>query len=679
MGPAVSLSGSTMEIPASYGTRAGPNLFHSFERFEVKAEQAARFTGDGGIQRVITRVTGPDPTRIMGNLSSDLPSADLYMINPHGIVIGPKAAINVNGSFHAGTASSISFPDGSSFAARTDRPGTLSVAAPQAFGFVGEPVAIAITGGSVTAQGNLSLAGGDVVLQDAAVRSQGGTLRIVAAGAAPSVRLDAGTPARGAYTGTITAGGSEVNAGRGTIRMGAGTLTVAGASILVRSDSGGPSGGIEVAAESVRLSSSGSYVGELASLTAGDHGGGPIRFNVGDLTLDGGRIAAETISTGRGADINVDVARHLRLSASSTISANGYGRGNAGSVTVSAGEIALDGRSGIGGVVYGAGKGSAVSVTARERLSIVGDTPIESPFATQSGLFALARPGSTGDAGSVTVRTGELSLSRFGQIGSGSFGSGAGGPVEVVANKLSLGGGGTIGSSAGTTAARGGSVVIRGGSMDVADGGEVTVRSLSASPASDLHVFLTGPLSVDNGTLNASATRAAGGNVLVEAGRLVRVRGGRVTASAGGQGGGGNVTIGARSVVLDGGTVAATAVDGDGGAIRVASSTYHASPDSVVSVSSTFGFSGTIRLDTPLFGRMDPTGNTRPVNAIPAAPALASCDQGGRAEAMRAQDSLIVDKPLGRAPTAFPVPGERAAASPDHKHAGGCRTDGAGM
>ena len=74
-----------------------------------------------------------------------MPGADLYLVNPSGIVFGPGARLDVPGSFHAATADELRFKDGARFSAREPAKGTLTVAAPESFGFLGgRPGAITV-------------------------------------------------------------------------------------------------------------------------------------------------------------------------------------------------------------------------------------------------------------------------------------------------------------------------------------------------------------------------------------------------------------------------------------------------------------------------------------------------------------------------------------------------------
>jgi filamentous hemagglutinin family protein len=117
VGPKVSLSGGEIKIGADLGSRRGDNLFHSFEKFGIATGQTATFTGPGAIRNVISRVTGGEVSNIDGTLASRVGQADLYFLNPAGVMFGPKATLDVPGSFHVSTAHELRFADGVSFSA----------------------------------------------------------------------------------------------------------------------------------------------------------------------------------------------------------------------------------------------------------------------------------------------------------------------------------------------------------------------------------------------------------------------------------------------------------------------------------------------------------------------------------------------------------------------------------
>ena len=140
LGPRVTLSGSDLNVGAELGQVRGRNLFHSFERFNIDTGGRVTFTGPDGLRNVISRVTGGERSSINGTLASAIPGADFYLLNPAGILFGPNARLDVKGSFHASTADELQFADGAVFSALDTAGSTLSVAEPQAFGFLGANV-----------------------------------------------------------------------------------------------------------------------------------------------------------------------------------------------------------------------------------------------------------------------------------------------------------------------------------------------------------------------------------------------------------------------------------------------------------------------------------------------------------------------------------------------------------
>lgn len=135
--PGGNLSGS--DIPTNRGVRHGGNLFHSFSRFNVDKGQTARFLTHADTANILARVTGGGVSNINGTIATDGP-ANLYLINPAGIMFGSGARVDVAGSFTATTADYLSFGGkngvGSRFWATTDGKTTLVSAPPESFGFL---------------------------------------------------------------------------------------------------------------------------------------------------------------------------------------------------------------------------------------------------------------------------------------------------------------------------------------------------------------------------------------------------------------------------------------------------------------------------------------------------------------------------------------------------------------
>lgn len=172
----VTLSGNTFDVTG--GTTAGTNLFHSFQTFGLNAEQIANFRSNPAIQNILGRVVGGDASIINGLVRVTGSNANLYLVNPAGIVFGANARLDVAGSFTATTANGIGFGNrwfnaigsndyanliGSpnSFAFTMVQPGAIVNAGNLA---VGQGQSITLLGGTVINTGTLTAPGGNIIV-----------------------------------------------------------------------------------------------------------------------------------------------------------------------------------------------------------------------------------------------------------------------------------------------------------------------------------------------------------------------------------------------------------------------------------------------------------------------------------------------------------------------------------
>ncbi|WP_051056132.1 filamentous hemagglutinin N-terminal domain-containing protein [Cylindrospermum stagnale] len=146
------------------GATRGAQLFHSFSEFNVNNGRGAYFSNPTGIESIFSRVTGNNASNIAGKLGV-LGNANLFLLNPNGIIFGPNASLDLGGSFLASTANSFNFGDGKEFSA-TNPTGAplLAVTVPLGVQFnQAQPNAIANSGNLAVSTGqNLTLLGGTV-------------------------------------------------------------------------------------------------------------------------------------------------------------------------------------------------------------------------------------------------------------------------------------------------------------------------------------------------------------------------------------------------------------------------------------------------------------------------------------------------------------------------------------
>ncbi len=166
------------QLNISGGTQAGRNQFHSFQQFGVNTGQTANFITNSNIANILGRVTGGETSLINGILQVSGSNANLYLINPSGIVFGKDASLNIPAAFTATTANGIGFGPGNWFNAIGSNNYATLTANPTSFGFVGTSgslvnagnltvnpgQSIALVGGTVVNTGTITAPGGDITI-----------------------------------------------------------------------------------------------------------------------------------------------------------------------------------------------------------------------------------------------------------------------------------------------------------------------------------------------------------------------------------------------------------------------------------------------------------------------------------------------------------------------------------
>jgi filamentous hemagglutinin family protein len=169
------------QINITGGQPAGTNLFHSFQEFSTPQGQTANFVINPLVQNVLTRVSGGNPSIINGLVQVTNGNANLFLMNPAGILFGPKASLNLPGSFLATTANGMRFGDNGWFSAvGTNNYGSL----------LGNPAELAFTiasPGSIVNAGNLSVKGessialaGGIIINTGTITTPNGIVSIKA-------------------------------------------------------------------------------------------------------------------------------------------------------------------------------------------------------------------------------------------------------------------------------------------------------------------------------------------------------------------------------------------------------------------------------------------------------------------------------------------------------------------
>ncbi|MEQ8540486.1 MAG: filamentous hemagglutinin N-terminal domain-containing protein [Coleofasciculus sp. D1-CHI-01] len=160
------------------GAVRGSSLFHSFSEFNVNNGQRVYFADPAGIENIFSRVTGSNISNILGTLGVE-GAANLFLLNPNGILFGQNARLDIQGSFVASTGDRFVFPDGMEFgASHPQAPPLLTMSVPVGVQYgaqsgaitnagkleVGSGQTLALQGSDVTSTGSLSAPGGTVMM-----------------------------------------------------------------------------------------------------------------------------------------------------------------------------------------------------------------------------------------------------------------------------------------------------------------------------------------------------------------------------------------------------------------------------------------------------------------------------------------------------------------------------------
>ncbi|MGL5872030.1 MAG: filamentous hemagglutinin N-terminal domain-containing protein [Xenococcaceae cyanobacterium] len=520
------------------GDKAGGNLFHSFGNFSVPDGGSANFLNSPDIVNIINRVTGGNISEINGLLKAN-GSANLFLINPAGIIFGQNARLDIGGSFLGSTADSLVFPDGEFSATNTQGKPLLTINAPIGLNLRDNPNSItnnSTPGLEVKSGNNISLVGGDINLEGGRITAPAGRIELGGLSAAGEVKFNENGSlsfpdevARGNVSLSDVAIVNVTGTQGGNIGITANNIQMTGNSYLVGGTyfatvplSGFQSGDINLDAtrkididrsfiiNSVKTSNAGNINITASSLNVNDDA----RF---------ANIANSTFGVGNAGNITINAKDNVSLNGSTIASNVEAGAvGNSGEIKIDTGTVKLNNGAQIQTLVrqaeknLPAGEGIAgnIIINSRDAVTLDGKSFDGESF---SQIISDLDTGAVGKAGKIEVTTGILTLTNnagiLSRVKEGAVGDG--GKIGITAKSLSLdsraglvvstsgtGNAGSINIKANDAVKISNGAIISGNveSGAVGDGGQIdmTAKSLSLDSGAQLQTIVRGIDSENN-------------------------------------------------------------------------------------------------------------------------------------------------------------------------------------
>ncbi|MDZ7958687.1 MAG: filamentous hemagglutinin N-terminal domain-containing protein [Aulosira sp. DedQUE10] len=609
------------------GAQRGNNLFHSFTEFNINDGQRVYFGNPSGIQNILSRVTGGNASNILGTLGVN-GNANLFLINPNGILFGNNASLDIRGSFVGTTANGVQFGNQGNFSATNPQAPPLLTVNPSALlfnqinqnGIINRSRQLAIPG-------SLYLIGGDITFDNGVAGSVGNRLELGAVAGTGTVELiGSGNQMQLAFPEDIPKAdivlqnnAFALTTGGGAISVNTGNLSLLGNSFISATLAAGE-GTPGIATGDIVVNATGDVtldnVSRITSLglenSLGDTGN--IAINAQSIRLTNQSKIDSDGQRSRG-NIILNAKDNVSLDSNSFIGTSGIinSIGKSGDITIATRNINLSNQSGINSANIGQGQGGKITLNAQETISLNSESNIvSSSFAS---AFGQVNNQPSGDI-EITTRTLTLDGSNT-LISSANIDEGRGGDIRIVADDSILLNGIASISSSSTGQGDSGNIELKTRELTLSNGGNFATRSLGGGNSGDLLVnasdsvtlngvaTLIDPLNPQTGetiTIGSGLTTTTfgagnSGELTINTQRLSINDGGYITTNSGQLGRGGNLTINAKDFVEVVGfspnspsTIStSTSGSGDAGSLNISAGRLSIRDGAIVTTSTFFG------------------------------------------------------------------------------------------
>jgi filamentous hemagglutinin family protein len=559
--------GNNNNFAITGGLTKGQNTFHSFQDFSVPTNAVATFANPVGNQSIITRVTGSLFSDINGTINTQ--GANFLLINPNGVVFGPGTQLNVGRVFAASTANGIDLADGAgktlTFGVNGSGDGALLSIDPKVI-FNVSRLNLGGGNGEINNFGTLrinnpgqyiGLVGGNISLNGGRIISQTGG-RVELGGLSAPGSLDVGieganlrlsfpqdvAPANvslnnNAVINTVGSAGADISIKAKNIKVLSGSNIVNG----IRSGTGA-AGDVKLqATENINIGGVNTIVTNAVVLSGN---GGNILVDAADVTVqDSALIGATNFGKGSLGNITVTAKNDVLIKSKSRIAGlvSLGAEGNGGDVNIIANSVSLQDNSIVAAFSQGKGNNGNITITAKDSVSLVNSTILNSVDTTGVGNGGSIRI----NANDLSLVRGAISTSTSGQGNAGNIALTAKSIVSIAQNITSSNRASIISSSVDTSGiGQGGNVNIVANSLSL---DRTLVSTSTAGKGNAGSIFITTKdvaMLIGNSSLVSAVEREGigmGGDININSGSLLFGDGSAVFTSTDSQGSTGNINI----------------------------------------------------------------------------------------------------------------------------------------
>ena len=575
------------------GRVVGDNLFHSFSDFSLPNGGEAAFNNAATIENIISRVTGGRISDINGIIRAN-GGANLFLINPAGILFRDGARLQIGGSFLGSTADSIVFPDDIEFGTDDLATPLLTVNAPVGLGLRDNPAPIEVRGANlrVAPDRNLTLVGGNIDFAGGLLVARNGRVSLGGLSTAGIVDLNEDLSLNFREDLALADISLSDNAIIEVSQIGEGAIALDGNNISFSENSALLAGvdadsTTEVTPGNIAIAATGDLTlngnsiirNNVANGSTGDAGN--INLSAANIFLNGNsRISSTVNGNGNTAGVIVTSGDRLELSGSEINSRVAQdGEGNSGNLQITANTVSL-GNSSIFAQTQGTGNAGSLTINEADTITLVdsqfqsqvapggvgngNDITINTTNLTLDNARVLADSNGIGNAGNVFITaTQDVTLDNDTIILSKvSEGEGDAGNVNISAARLLLDGRSFIISNTGdvdltlTNTGNAGNVIIDAPTVALDNFSQITSNSLSNADGQPGNIDLTtNNLTIAGGSnINALTENSFnGGEVAIAANNIGLSTGGKIVTSTNSGGNGGSIILDvAEGIVING-------------------------------------------------------------------------------------------------------------------------------